>query len=70
MTEEKTLEEVLFDLLKRDFQIKFGRIQIIIDEPPILYVTPDAEELLNDRKIKIRWIDSDGKVEEQDGIQR
>ena len=31
-----------------------------------LYVTPDAKELLNNRKIKIRWVDSDGEVEEQD----
>ena len=35
-----------------------------------LYVTPDAKELLNNRKIRIKWVDSDGKVEEQDGIQR
>ena len=31
------------------------------------FVTPSAEELIKDRKMEIRWVDSDGKVEEQDG---
>ena len=36
MTEDKTLEEVLFDLLKRDFRMIFGHIQTVTetDESP------------------------------------
>lgn len=38
--------------------------------PKDSFITPSAEELIKDRKLEIRWIDSDWKVEEQDGIQR
>ena len=38
--------------------------------PKDSFITPSAEELINDRKMEIIWIDSDGEVEEQDGIQR
>ena len=33
------------------------------------FVTPSAEEVINEKKMEIIWIDSDGKVEEQDGMQ-
>ena len=38
--------------------------------PKDSFVTPSAMDLINDRKMEIIWIDSDEKVEEQDGIQR
>lgn len=60
MTEEKTLEEVLFDLLGRDFRIIFGNIQPVwptdyeVDEPSIecVYVKFIKRDYVMERNIE------------------
>lgn len=49
------------------FNVKHPKVIYI---PKGVFVTPSAKELINEKKMEIRWIDSDGEVEKQDGIQR
>lgn len=58
MAEEKTLEEVIFDLLKRGFQIQFECIQSAFDNTSIEFVHVKLKKRIYvlERRIEIDYL--------------